>query len=109
MVGAIPLQLAEDQLEIEFSIAGPGIVRAVAWVLEKRLVMTRAGDAAFDEVLTMFVESIPGQPQRRRRFVVIATGRRINAPDGYALSYVGTATSTNTGQVAHVYEVKQVS
>jgi hypothetical protein len=47
------------------------------------------------------------------QFAVIATAGRINvpeqlAPDGYAFIYVGTA-STDTGQVAHIYEVKRVS
>lgn len=109
MVGGIPLRPGDGQIELEFSIAAPGTVRALAWCLEKRLVMSRAGDAQFDEVLTMFVESLPGQPQRRRRFAVLATGQRINAPEGYALDFIGSAVSGNTGQVAHVYEVKQIS
>lgn len=108
IVGALPVRLAEGQNELAVQINEPGVVRSVAYCLEKRLVMTR-GQAQFDEVLTLFVEFRPDGPRRNRRFVVAATGQSLAAPDGYALAHVGTAVSTNTGQVAHVYEVKQVS
>ena len=108
MMGAIPIRLAEGQHEIQFQINDPGIVRAAAFTLERRLVMTR-GDAQFDEVLTLFVEVAPNGPRRTRRFAVMPTGQGIGAPDGYVLSFVGSAISNNTGQVAHVYEIKEVS
>jgi len=107
-IGAIPIKLAEGQHELEFSINDPGIVRAVAWCLEKRLVMVQ-GQAQFDEVLTMFIEYSPSGPKRRRRFVVLATGQDMGVPEGYALGFVGAAISGNTGRVAHVYEVKAVA
>jgi len=108
MIGAIPLRLPEGQAEVQFQINDPGHVRAVSWCLEQRLVMAR-GQGQFDEVLTMFVEVSANGTKRNRRFAVVPTGQTIAAPDGYALAYVGTATSGNTGNVAHVYEVKQVS
>jgi hypothetical protein len=108
MVGALPMRLADDQHEIEFAINDPGIVRAVAWCLEQRLVVAR-GQAQFDEVLTLFIETTPNGPRRNRRFIVLPTGKQVGAPDGYALSFVGTAVSGNTGKVAHVYEIRQVS
>jgi hypothetical protein len=107
-IGAVPVRLGEDQHELTMQINEPGIVRSVAWCLEKRLVMTR-GDAQFDEVLTLFVEVTPNGPKRNRRFAVYPTAQVVNVPDGYALDHVGTAVSTNTGRVAHVFEVKAVS
>ena len=107
-VVAVPVRLEEGQHEIEFQINDPGMVRSVAWCLEKRLVMTR-GDAQFSEVLTLFVELSPSGPKRNRRFLVMATAQQMGVPDGRALVFVGTAVSTNTGAVAHVYEIKAVS
>lgn len=104
-IGAIPLKLPEGQHEVTFSINDPGVVRSVAWCLEKRLVMVR-GEAQFDEVLTMFIEYSPTGPKRNRRFLVMATGQDLGVPEGYRLAFVGTAVSQNTGQIAHVYEVK---
>lgn len=108
-VGALPIRLAEGQREVAFSLNDPGLIRAVAYVLEKRLVMSTRGEAQFDEVLTLFVEYSPTQPQRNRRFVVMATGETLGVPDGHVLSFVGSAISGNTGRVAHVYEIKAVS
>lgn len=108
LVGALPLRMPEGQHEIEFQINDPGVVRTVAWCLERRLVVAR-GQAQFDEVLTLFVETTPNGPRRTRRFVVLPTGKQLAAPDGYALAFLGTAVSGNTGQVAHVYEIKAVS
>ena len=108
MVGAVPLRMSEGEHEIAFQINDPGIVRSVAWCLEQRLVVAR-GQAQFDEVLTLFVETTPNGPRRNRRFVVLPTGKQISSPDGHALTFLGTATSGNTGQVAHVYEIKAVS
>jgi len=107
-VGALPLRLPEGTQEIAFSINDPGVVRKAAWALERRLVMTR-GEAQFDEVLTLFVEFSPNGPKRNRRFVVVASGEPLSVPDGYTLSYVDTAVSANTGQIAHVYEIRAVS
>lgn len=107
-IGAIPLRLPEGKHEIEFQLNDPGIVRAVAWCPEKRLVMTR-GDAQFDEVLTMFVEYSPTGPKRNRRFVVIPTGQAIGVPEGHVLACLGSAISGNTGAAAHVFEVKACS
>lgn len=109
VIGALPLRMAEGQHEIGFAINDPGIVRSVAWCLEKRLVMSTRGEPQFDEVLTLFVEITPNGPKRNRRFVVIPTGQVLGVPDGRALAYLGTAVSTNTGAVAHVFEVKPVS
>lgn len=107
-IGALPLRLGEGQSEIVFAIADPAMVRAVGWCLEKRLVMA-AGAAQFDEVLTLFVEHTPGATQRKHRYVVMATNQQLGVPDGHALVFVGTAISSQTGAVAHVYEVKAVS
>ncbi len=107
-MGAVPLRLAEDQRELAFQLNDPGVVRSVAWVLEKRLVMT-AGAPSFDEVLTAFVEYSPNGPKRNRRFLVLETGPIIGVPDGATLVYIGTAVSGNTGRVAHLYEIKAVS
>lgn len=107
-IGALPIRLGEDQHEIAFQLNDPGIVRSVAYCLERRLVMTR-GDAQFDEVLTLFVEYSPTGPKRNRRFVVLATGAVTNVGEGHVLVFCGSAVSSNTGQVAHVYEVKAVS
>lgn len=107
-IGAIPLKLPEGQHEAVYSINDPGIVRSVAWCLEKRLVMAR-GQAQFDEVLTLFIEYSPTGPKRNRRFVVLATGQDMGVPEGYTLGFVGSAISQNTGQVAHVYEVRAVA
>ncbi len=108
MVGAIPLRLPDGQHEIAFQLNDPGKVLTVAWCLEKKLVMTR-GDASFDEVLTMFVEVSPNGPKRNRRFVVLPTEQELSVKDGNALTFVGSAVSTNTGAIAHVFEVKAVS
>jgi hypothetical protein len=108
LIGALPLRLPEDQYEIQFQINDPGVVRSVAYCLEQRLVVAR-GQAQFDEVLTLFVETTPNGTKRNRRFVVVPTGKQLGAPDGYALTFLGTAVSGNTGQVAHVYEIKAVS
>ena len=108
-VGALPVRLSEGQHEIEFQINDPGIVRSVAWALERRLVMSTRGDAQFDEVLTMFVEFATNGPKRNRRFCVMATGQLMVVPDGQALTFVGSAISGNTGSVAHVFEIKAVS
>src|SRR5690349_14605088 len=105
-IGALPLR-GESQ-EFEFTIADPGVVRAVSWTLEKRMIAMR-GDAQFDEVLTMFIEFTPNATQRRRRFVVVATGQELGVKEGFVPVFVGSAISGNTGQVAHVYEVKAVS
>lgn len=107
-IGALPIRLPEDKHEIEFTIADPGIVRAVAFCLEQRLVMT-SGAPSFNEVLTLFVEFSPNAPQRKRRFLLMETGRTVSVPDGHALAFVGSAVSGNTGHVAHVYEIKAVS
>jgi hypothetical protein len=107
-VTALPINLPEGQSELVVQINEPGIVRSVTWCLEKRLVMTR-GNAQFDEVLTMFIEVSPTGPRRTRRFAVLPTDKKMSVPDGYALEYLGTAASGNTGQVAHLYEVKAVS
>jgi hypothetical protein len=104
-IGAIPIKLPEGKHEVTFSINDPGVVRSVAWCLEKRLIMAR-GEAQFDEVLTLFVEYAPTGPKRNRRFVVMATGEDLGVPEGFALSFVGSAISSNTGQVAHVFELK---
>lgn len=106
-IAAVPLRMAEDQHEIEFSINDPGDVRAVAWCPEKRLVMAR-GEPQFDEVLTLFVEISPNGPKRKRRFAIIPTGQVLGVPDGRALTFVGTAVS-GSGRVAHVFEVRTVS
>lgn len=105
---AIPVRQPDGQHEFTGQLEEPGIVRSVAWCLEKRLVMARGG-AQFDEILTLFAEVTPGAPKRNRRFLAMPTGKRIGVPDGYVLDFVGTAASGNTGQVAHVYEVKAVS
>lgn len=102
----MPVRLAQDKHELAVQLRDPGIVRSIAWTLEERLVMTR-GDAQFNEVLTMFVECAPNGPMRNRRFVVMPTGRVFNVPEGHKLEFLGTASSGNTGQVAHVYEVKE--
>ncbi len=107
-IGAIPLRLPEGKHEIEFQLNDPGVVRSVAWCLERRLVMVR-GDAQFDEVLTMFVEYSPTGPKRNRRFVVLPTGQALGVPDGHALTFLGSAISGNTGAVAHVFELRAVS
>lgn len=107
-IGAMPIRLAEDQREVTFQLADPGIVRSVQWVLEKRLVMA-AGAPSFDEVLTAFVEYSPNATKRNRRFLVMETGAVMGVPDGAALVFLGTAVSGNTGRVAHLYEVKAVS
>lgn len=108
-IGAIPVDLARDKAltEVEYAIAEPGIVRSVAFVSRERLVMAR-GEPQFDDVLTLFVETDHGQPQRRHRFVVVPTGAIVNVPDGRALVFVGTAISAATGAVAHVFEIKTV-
>lgn len=107
-IGAIPIHLPEGKHEVTFSINDPGVVRSVAWCLEKRLVLTR-GEAQFDEVLTMFIEYSPTGPKRNRRFVVMATGQDLGVPEGFMLSFIGSAVSSNTGQVAHVFELKSTS
>lgn len=107
-IGALPIRLAEDQREVTFQLNDPGIVRSVAWVLEKRLVMA-AGAPAFDEVLIAFVEFSPNGPKRNRRFLVMETDAIMGVPDGATLVYLGTAVSGNSGRVAHLYEVKAVS
>lgn len=107
-IGALPLRLTEGQTEIVFTIADPAIVRSVGWCLEKRLVMA-AGAAQFDEVLTLFVEFTPNGTQRKHRYVVVPTGQTLGVPDGHALMFVGTAISSQTGAIAHVFEVKAVS
>lgn len=107
-IGAMPIRVAEGQSEVVFQLNDPGIVRSVAWVLEKRLVMT-AGAPSFDEVLTAFVEYSPRAPQRNRRFLVMETNQVVGVPDGATLVFLGTAVSGNTGRVAHLFEVKAVS
>lgn len=109
MIGAIEVDLERDKpiTEREYAIAGPGEVRSVAFVPRERLVMAR-GEPAFDEVLTLFVETDSGQPQRRRRFVIVPTGAVINVPDGRALVFLGTAISPMTRATAHVFELKLV-
>jgi hypothetical protein len=107
-IGALPLRLTEGQTEVVFSIADPAVVRAVGWCLEKRLVMA-AGAPQFDEVLTLFVEFAPNATQRKHRYLVTPTGKAVGVPDGYALLFVGTAISSQTGAIAHVYEVREVS
>ena len=107
-VGALPIKLGEGQTEAVFSIADPAVVRAVGWCLEKRLVMV-SGQPQFDEVLTLFVEFTPNATQRKHRYLVLPTGQAVGVPDGHALHYVGTAISTQTGAIAHVYEIKAVS
>lgn len=104
-IGAMPVHLAEGKHEFEVQLRDPGHVRACAFTLQKRLVLTR-GEAQFDEILTMFVEINENGPMRRRRFVVTATGAQLGVPDGQVLVFAGTAVSGNTGQVAHVFEVK---
>ncbi len=107
MVGEIQLHPDENNI-VAMQINDPGEVLAVAWCLEKRLVMTR-GDAQFGEVLTMFVEVAHDGPKRNRRFVVLPTGVPAKAPDGYSLTFIATAVSGNTGNVAHVYDIRTVS
>lgn len=107
-IGALPVRLPEGQRELTVQLNDPGIVRSVAWALEQRLVMTR-GDAQFSEVLTLFVEFSPTGPKRNRRFLVLATAEQVGVPDGHVLEFVGSAVSTNSGAVAHVYEVKEIS
>lgn len=107
-VGAIPVHLPEGGHEVEYTIADPGVVRAVAWTLKQRLIMAR-GEPQFEEQLTLFIEFSPGAPQRRRRFVVIATGQDLGVPDNHRLLFVGSAVSNQTGQVAHVYEVRAIA
>lgn len=80
-----------------------------AWCLERRLVMSTRGEPQFDEVLTLFVETSPNGPKRNRRFLIIPTGHAVGVPDGHALTFLGTAVSSSTGRVAHVFEVKAVS
>lgn len=107
-IGAIPIREKADGHEYVFQYPNPGIVRSVAWVLEKRLVMT-AGQAGFDEVLTLFVEFSPNAPKRNHRFLVMPTQQEFSVPDGYKLRHAGTAVSSNTGRVAHVFEIEQLS
>ena len=108
MVGAIPIELDRSQKlnEREFAIAGSGRPRAVAFMMRERVVLTR-GNPEFEEVLTLFVETEPNQPQRRHRYVIVATATPINVPDGRRLEYIGTAIG-QSGIVAHVYEIKTV-
>jgi hypothetical protein len=109
MIGAIPVDLERSKpiTEREYAIAEPGEVRSVAFMPRERLVMAR-GEPAFEEVLTLFVESDLGKPQRRRRFVIVPTAAAINVPDGRALVFIGTATSPTTSAAAHVFELKTV-
>jgi hypothetical protein len=107
-IQAMPVQLAEGQHELHVQIREPGLVRSVGYALERRLVMA-AGQPQFTEVLTMFLETSMDGPLRNRKFVVLATGQGANTKDGHKLTFIGTAISSNTGQIAHVYEVSEVS
>jgi hypothetical protein len=107
-IQAMPVQLADGQHELAVQIRDPGIVRSVGFALERRLVMAQ-GQPQFNEVLTMFLETSMEGPLRNRRFAVLATGQSVSCKDGHKLTFIGTAISSNTGRIAHVYEVTEVS
>ena len=104
----MPVELADDQIEMSAAINDPGVVRSVAWCPKPKLVL-RHGQPEFDEVLTIFVEVSPNGPRRNRRFLIIPTGKTINVPDGTEVLFIGTALSAHSPRVAHVYEVKALS
>lgn len=106
MIGAIPVEVEREKriTEVTFAIAEPGIVRTAAFVPRPRLVMAR-GEPEFDEQLTLFVETLPGEPQRKHHFVIVPTGARATPPDGRVLRYVATAISAATNAVAHIFEL----
>jgi hypothetical protein len=107
-IQAMPVKLADDQHELAVQIREPGVVRSVGFALERRLVMAQ-GQPQFNEVLTMFLETSMDGPLRNRRFAVLATGQSVSCKDGHKLTFIGTAISSNTGRIAHIYEVTEVA
>jgi hypothetical protein len=109
MIGAIPIDLTHGKriTEVSFTIAGPGIVRAASFMPRPRLVMAR-GEPEFEEQLTLFVETRPGESQRRHHFVIVDTGATPAPPEGSKLVWVATAISAETRATAHVFELKLV-
>jgi hypothetical protein len=103
----MPVQLSEGVKEFTVQLREPGLVRGAGFALEQRLVMQQ-GQAAFNEVLTLFVEFDPNGAMVTHRFAVIPSGVPLSVDNRFHLEHVGTAVSTNTGQVAHVYEIKEV-
>lgn len=106
MIGALPIEIDHNKPinEISYNINGPGIVRGATFVAKPKLVMTR-GEPEFDEQLVIFIETSPSLPQRRRTFVVVPSGKPIDAPEGRRLAFAATAISP-AGRIAHVFELK---
>jgi hypothetical protein len=107
-IGAMPISLPDGKREFAVQFADPGVVRAVAWTVEQRLVLAR-GEPEFGEVLTLFVEFSPGATMRTRRFLVLDTNQGVTTPDGHELAFIATAISQRTGATAHVYEIREVA
>ena len=101
-IDALPVPAGKHEFMVQFP--DPGIVRHVAFELERRLV-SMPGQSPFDEVLKLYVEFTPSATQRKHHFVVASSGKHFAVPVGYKLVHVGTAVSPNSERVAHVFEV----
>lgn len=107
-VAPVPVDFDAETGMFTVRLRRPGVVRHVGFQLAERLVLA-AGDPQFEERLHLYAEMAQDAPLENHTFAVLLPGRFMQLKDGYRADYLGTATSSVTGSMAHVYEIKAVS
>lgn len=103
-IAGVPIVLAPGAAEFSIQLRRPGVVRGLAFVLQKRLVMT-AGEPEFEEQATMFVEADPDGPLRNRKFVLVPMNLPFSVKEGHIVKWAATGMSMHSGAIAHLFEI----